>query len=72
MIEQKSAKHAEMHREAGTLVFKDHCYALRRSDGTEYWLELNNSPCHLIDEHVTIEGEFFPPNIVSVQAIRPA
>ena len=60
----------EILRETGVLVFKEHCYALECESGTEYWLEMNTSPCHLIDEQVTVEGELHLPNIVSVKLIH--
>lgn len=45
--------------ETGTLIFKNHCYALRRTDGAEMWLELDRSPVHLLDRPVRIQGKFY-------------
>jgi Protein of unknown function (DUF5818) len=71
MLEQKNANDSATRRETGVLVFKNHFYALRCSNGAEYWLEMDRSPCHLLDEHVTVEGQFFSPNVCLVETIRP-
>ena len=71
MSEQADLNNAGKHRETGVLLFKDHCYALRCSDGAEYWLEMGSSPCHLIESHVAVEGDFHPPNIMFVESIQP-
>lgn len=59
-------------RETGLLIFKDYCYALRRSDGSELWLEMDRIPCHLTDRPVRIEGRLFGRNLMSVDRIGPA
>ncbi|MFT3966958.1 MAG: DUF5818 domain-containing protein [Sphingobium sp.] len=56
----------------GTLIFKDHCYALRRDDGAEMWLELDRAPAHLIDHPVRVEGELYSQKLICVDRIGPA
>lgn len=55
----------------GTLIFKDHCYALRESDGTEIWLDMDHSPCHLLDRAVRIAGKLYPDAFIAVTSIGP-
>jgi|KBSSwiStaDraftv2_1062776.scaffolds.fasta_scaffold01999_13 hypothetical protein len=57
--------------EVGTLIFKDHCYALRRADGAEMWLEMDRVPTHLIDQAVQIEGATYSQNLICVDRIGP-
>jgi hypothetical protein len=59
-------------RETGVLIFKDYCYALRRDDGKELWLEMDRIPCHLTDTPVEVEGRLFGADLVSVERIGPA
>lgn len=58
--------------ETGLLVFKDYCYALRRKDGVELWLEMDRIPCHLTDRPVQVEGRLFGSDLLSVDRIGPA
>lgn len=58
--------------ETGTLFAKNYCYALRCPDGTEFWLEMDRIPTHLIDQTVRIEGRLYRPDLVSVERIGPA
>lgn len=58
--------------ERGEFVTKAGCYALRRPDGAEFWLELDRIPMHLIDQPVQVEGTRFPPDLIAVTAIGPA
>lgn len=55
----------------GTLIFKDHCYALRQADGAETWLELDRSPTHLIDRLVQVEGVRHARQFICVDRIGP-
>jgi hypothetical protein len=55
----------------GTLIFKNHCYALRSEDGAEMWLELDMAPTHLIDHAVTVEGSFYSKKLICVDRIGP-
>jgi hypothetical protein len=55
----------------GTLIFKDHCYALRQEDGAETWLELDLSPAHLIDRLVQVEGVRHARQFICVARIGP-
>ena len=55
----------------GTLIFKDHCYALRADDGAEMWLELDRAPTHLIDHEVRVEGELYSQKLICVDRIGP-
>jgi len=55
----------------GTLIFKDHCYALRQDDGAETWLELDLSPVHLIDRLVQVEGVRHARQFICVERIGP-
>ncbi|MGE4410150.1 MAG: hypothetical protein EP321_08780 [Sphingomonadales bacterium] len=59
-------------RETGLLIFKDYCYALRRDDGVELWLEMDRIPCHLTEHYVRIEGKLYGSDLVSVDRIGPA
>ena len=59
-------------RETGLLIFKDYCYALRRKDGVELWLEMDRIPCNLTDQPVRVEGKLFGRDLVSVERIGPA
>lgn len=58
--------------ETGTLMVRDHCFALRCADGSEFWLEMDQIPNHLIDQAVQVEGKLYRPNLVSVERIGPA
>ena len=58
--------------ERGHLIAKSGCYALRKSDGTEVWLELDAIPHHLVDSLVEVSGGLFPANLIEVELIRPA
>lgn len=49
-----------------------HCFALQCADGTEFWLEMDQIPNHLIDQAVQVEGKLYRPNLVSVERIGPA
>jgi hypothetical protein len=55
----------------GTLIFKDHCYALRQDDGAETWLDLDRSPVHLLDRHVHVEGVRSSRKVINVMRIGP-
>ena len=55
----------------GTLIFKDHCYALRREDGAEMWLEMDVAPTHLLDHSVRVEGGLYAPKLICVDWIGP-
>ena len=57
--------------ETGLLIFKDYCYALRRDDGKEFWLEMDRIPTHLTDTPVEVKGKLFGPDLVSVERIGP-
>lgn len=52
MQQQVAQERAECH-ETGLLIFKDYCYALRRDDGVELWLEMDQIPSHLTERPVT-------------------
>lgn len=71
MQQQVAQERAECH-ETGLLIFKDYCYALRRDDGVELWLEMDRIPCHLTERTVTVDGTLFGPDLVSVERIGPA
>ena len=58
-------------RETGSFVAKGGCYALRRDDGAEFWLEMDRIPLHLLDRQVLIEGERYS-NLICVEVIGPA
>ncbi len=66
------SKHHAACRETGLLIFKDYCYALRRNDGKEFWLEMDRIPCHLTDSPVRVEGQLYGSDLVSVERIGPA
>jgi hypothetical protein len=55
----------------GTLIFKDHCYALRSADGAETWLELDRIPTDLVDRVVRVEGALYAETLISVNRIGP-
>lgn len=55
----------------GTLIFKDHCYALLRDDGAQMWLELDQVPTHLIDCAVRVEGALYSQKLICVERIGP-
>ncbi|MFS0735512.1 DUF5818 domain-containing protein [Sphingomonas sp. 1P06PA] len=57
--------------ERGRLVMKGECYALRRDDGVEFWLEMDRIPQHLIDRPVIVEGTRFATTLISVALIGP-
>jgi hypothetical protein len=57
--------------ERGHLIEKSGCYALRREDGTETWLELDAIPHHLIDSFVQLSGRRFASELIEVNAIGP-
>ncbi|MFO1260425.1 MAG: DUF5818 domain-containing protein [Sphingomonadaceae bacterium] len=71
MQQQVAQERAECH-ETGLLIFKDYCYALRRDDGVELWLEMDQIPSHLTERPVTVDGKLFGSNLVSVERIGPA
>lgn len=71
MQQQVAQERAECH-ETGLLIFKDYCYALRRDDGVELWLEMDQIPCHLTERPVTVDGKLFGSDLVSVERIGPA
>lgn len=58
--------------ETGLFVMKDHCYALLRKDGTQFWLEMDRIPSNLVDQTVRIDGSLYRPNLICVNAIGPA
>lgn len=58
-------------RETGLLIFKDYCYALRRDDGVELWLEMDRIPSHLTEHYVRVEGKLYGSDLVSVERIGP-
>jgi hypothetical protein len=58
--------------EVGTLIFKNHCYALLKDDGVEMWLELDLAPPHLIDRAVEVQGEMYSHRLMCVDRIGPA
>lgn len=58
-------------RETGVLIFKDYCYALRRDDGVELWLEMDRIPSHLTERAVSVEGKLYGSDLVSVERIGP-
>lgn len=70
MPETKSAGAAPCSA-VGTLIFKDHCYALRADDGAEMWLELDMAPAHLIDHPVRVEGALYAKKLICVDRIGP-
>ncbi len=55
----------------GTLIFKNHCYALLQDDGAEMWLELDRAPTHLIDRAVSVEGSLYSKKLLCVNRIGP-
>jgi hypothetical protein len=55
----------------GTLIFKDHCYALLRDDGAEMWLEMDRAPIHPIDHPVQVEGALYSQKLICVDRIGP-
>ncbi len=55
----------------GTLIFKNHCYALLKDDGAEMWLEMDLAPTHLIDSAVTVEGALYSQKLLCVDRIGP-
>jgi hypothetical protein len=55
----------------GRLISKSGCYALRRADGSEAWLEMDSIPLHLIDSHVFVSGRLFPADLIEVEMIGP-
>lgn len=57
--------------ERGRLVMKGACYALRRDDGVEFWLEMDRIPQHLIDRPVVVRGTRYPTALISVAMIAP-
>jgi hypothetical protein len=59
-------------RERGNLISKNGCYALRREDGREIWLEMDMIPLHLLDHLVNVEGARYPSDLIAVRAIGPA
>lgn len=71
MQQQVAQERAECH-ETGLLIFKDYCYALRRDDGVELWLEMDRIPSHLTERPVKVDGRLFGSNLVSVERIGPA
>ena len=56
---------------AGELIHKGSCYALRRHDGSEIWLEMDRIPHHLIEQQVMIEGVVYGNEVISVEMIKP-
>lgn len=58
--------------ETGLLLFKDYCYALRRDDGVEVWLEMDRIPSHLTERPVRVDGRRYGPDLISVERIGPA
>jgi hypothetical protein len=58
--------------ESGRLISKDSCYALRRGDGTDIWLEMDQIPLHLVDRKVRIEGELYGRQLIQVELITAA
>lgn len=71
-MQQKSTHERPECHETGLLIFKDYCYALRRDDGVELWLEMDQIPGHLTERTVTVDGTLFGSNLVSVERIGPA
>lgn len=57
--------------ERGHLIEKAGCYALRREDGSETWLELDVIPHHLVDSLVQLSGRRFAAELIEVYAIGP-
>ena len=57
--------------EKGQLIAKLGCYALRRDDGKEIWLELDAIPHHLIERPVHISGRRFAGDLIEVELIGP-
>lgn len=70
MTENKSV-HASPCEAVGTLIFKDHCYALRGDDGAVMWLELDRVPTHLVDHAVRVEGGLYSSKLICVDRIGP-
>lgn len=70
MVQDKSAQPSPC-QAVGTLIFKNHCYALRDEDGAETWLELDMAPAHLIDHAVRVEGELYAHSHIWVDRIGP-
>ena len=58
--------------ETGLLLFKDYCYALRRDDGVELWLEMDRIPSHLTEHPVRVDGRRYGSDLISVERIGPA
>lgn len=58
--------------ETGQFIMKEHCYTLLRSDGTQFWLEMDRVPMSLIDQPVRVEGSLYPQNLICVDLIAPA
>jgi hypothetical protein len=56
----------------GRLISKSGCYALRRDDGSEAWLEMDSIPLHLVDSLVYVSGTLFPSDLIEVNMIGPA
>ena len=57
--------------EQGQLIAKLGCYALRREDGQEIWLEMDAIPHHLIECPVHISGKRFAGDLIEVELIGP-
>lgn len=57
--------------ERGKLIFKDACYALQKSNGSDIWLEMDRIPMNLFEQQVLVEGQRFGPNLIWVSAIGP-
>lgn len=58
-------------RQTGELIYKQWCYALRRQDGSEIWLEMDRIPLHLVEQQVLVEGVVYGGEVISVERIGP-
>ena len=58
-------------RQTGELIYKQWCYALRREDGSEIWLEMDRIPLHLVEQQVMVEGVVYGDEVLSVERIGP-
>lgn len=58
-------------RQTGELIYKQWCYALRREDGSEIWLEMDRIPLHLVERQVMVEGIVYGGEVLSVERIGP-
>jgi len=71
-MESLDTKTPASYSQTGMLVFEEYCYALKCDDGTEYWLEMDRIPCHLVDRKVSVAGKLYDGKLLSVELIGPA